>query len=134
MSALYIAIKKPGRAEQLANYGTALLMHLDAISAVGAECGLPRLEDYVYMPNDQIAEFLMKAGATHEEIEKANPVPWYPAEEGRDMVQGYIAALSDTDNISEAIKNKLIPELESFLEIFTVLAEEGNTWHFENDL
>jgi hypothetical protein len=134
MSALYVAIKNISRAEQLPNNGTALSLHLDAISAIGAECGLPRLEDYVYMPNDQIAEFLMKAGATHEEIEKANPVIWYPAAEGRDMVQGYITALGDNHGVSEAATNKLISELESFLEIFTVLAEEDNTWHFEYDL
>lgn len=134
MSALYIAIKNHSQAELLANNGTALLLHLDAISAIGAECGLARLEDYVYMPNDQIAEFLMKAGATHEEIEKANPVVWYPAAEGRDMVQGYMAALEDDYSISETTKNKVIPELESFLEIFSVLVEEDNTWHFEYDL
>jgi hypothetical protein len=134
MSSLYIAFKEDSQAEQMANDGTALLIHLDAISAIGAECGLARLEDYVYMPNDQIAEFLMKAGATHEEIEKANPVVWYPAEEGRDMVQGYIAALSDHYSISESTGKRLIPELESFLEIFTVLVEEGNAWHFEYDI
>jgi hypothetical protein len=134
MSSLYIAIKNNSRAEQMANNGTALLIHLDAISAIGAECGLARLEDYVYMPNDQIAEFLMKAGATHEEIEKANPVVWYPAAEGRDMIQGYIAALSDYHSISESTKSKVVAELESFQEIFKVLVEEDNAWHFEYDL
>jgi hypothetical protein len=134
MSSLYIAFKEESQAERMANDGTALLIHLDTISAIGAECGLARLEDYVYMPNDQIAEFLMKAGATHEEIEKANPVVWYPAEEGRDMLQGYVAALDDHHSISEATRSRVIPELEAFLEIFAVLVEEGNAWHFEYDL
>jgi hypothetical protein len=50
------------------------------------------------------------------------------------MMQGYIAALNEYHSISETTKHKLIPELESFLEIFKVLVEEDNGWHFEYDL
>jgi hypothetical protein len=134
MSSLYIAFENDSRAEQMANDGTALLMHLDTISAIGAECGLARLEDYVFMPTEQLAEFLLQAGASYEQIAEANPVVWYPAAEGRDTVQGYIAALNDYRSISENTKSEVISELESFWEIFTVLAEEGNGWHFEYDL
>ncbi len=134
MTAIYIAFRNDSRATPLANDGIELLIHLDTISAIGEECGLARLDDYIYMPSYEIAEFFREAGATDEEIEKANPVTWYPAEEGRELMQGYIATLNSYHSISETTRNKVIPELESFLEVFAILVEEGNEWHFEYDL
>ncbi len=134
MTAIYIAFRNDSRATALANDGIELLLHLDAISAIGEECGLARLDDYIYMPSYEIAEFFREAGASDEEIEKANPVAWYPAEEGGELVKGYITALSSYHSISDTTRNKVIPELESFLEIFAILVDEDNEWHFEYDL
>ncbi len=58
MPSIYIAIKNQSEADNFSNDGRALILHVDAISAIGKEVGLKRLDEYVFTPLDEISEII----------------------------------------------------------------------------
>ena len=118
----------------MSNDGANLLIHLDSISAIGEEYNLGRLDDYVYTPTEQIAEFLLSAGASEEEIERANPELWFSPEEGLSLMQSYIDVITQYHTLSDTTKSMVVPELKEFCAILEVLYTENNQWHLEYDL
>ena len=134
MASIFVAIKNDSEALTLPNDGVAILLHLDLLSSIGEDENCERLDAFLYTPTEQIAEFLRKAGATDEQIEKANPVVWYPASVGTALATTYISVLERYHTISETTRAAVLDELRMFRAIFEVLERESNEWHLEMDI
>ncbi len=133
MPSIFVAIKNPSKADTLPNDGRALILHIDALSAIGEEAGLDRLDDYVFAPLDQIEEFLGDSGLSREELEKAHPEVWYEPVPGERLLADYIRVLEGYHTLSDTTRRQVIPELEQFRQILEVLAKEDNFWRLEYD-
>ncbi len=134
MSAIYVVAKEAGEFGQLANRGAMLLLHLDAISAIGEEFGLKRLDECVYLPDDQLFDFLRDAGATDEQIAAANPPLWIEAQQGVVLMGDYVDRVRSYHSLSEQTRTAVLAELEEFEKVFEALAQTGDHWHFEYDI
>ena len=134
MPSIFISTRDKSKSEQLPNDGRQLFLHFDSISSIGEEMGLARLDEYIYVPTDQMLEFLKGAGATDEEIENANPELWFDPKEGLELISNYINALNKYHTISQATLNAIVPELKEFKRIMEILEKENNEWHFEYDI
>ncbi len=134
MPSIYIAIKNKSEADALPNDGRALILHIDAISAIGKDAGLKRLDEYVFAPLDEISEFLVDSGLTDEELENAQPEVWYEPEEGRKTIDEYIRVTKNYHTLSETTKGQVVPELEQFRNILRVLSKENNKWRLQYDI
>ncbi len=134
MTSIFIATKNKINLTELANHGVHLINHLDLLSSIGEEHQLMRLDDCVYTPTEQIAEFLKSVGATEEEIEQANPELWFSAKEGLTLIKSYIKIISNYHSLSQTTKSVVLPELIQFRTLLELLCAENNEWHFEYDL
>ena len=134
MPSIFIATREKSKSEHMPNEGRQLILHLDYISSIGEEMGLPRLDEYIYFPTHQISEFLKGAGATDEEIDKANPELWFSPKEGLKLIGDYIKILEKYHTISQTTLKAIIPELKEFYKIMEILQQEKNEWHFEYDI
>lgn len=134
MTSIFVAIKNDSEAFTLPNDGITIFLHLDFLSSIGEDENCERLDNFLYTPNDKIADLLRKAGATDDQIEKANPVVWYPASAGTALATKYITVLERYSTISEATRSEALNELKMFRAIFEVLERENNEWHLEMDI
>ncbi|MBM9616408.1 hypothetical protein JWJ90_19245 [Desulfobulbus rhabdoformis] len=134
MASIFVAIKNDSEALTLPNDGVTIFLHFDFLSSVGEDENCGRLDDFLYTSTDQLADFLRKAGATDKQIEKANPVVWYPASVGTALVTKYISVLGRYHTIGEETRTEALKELKMFRAIFEVLEQENNEWHLEMDI
>lgn len=135
MTSVYIAVKNPTNAENdYINDARSLILHIDNISATGEEAGLNRLDEYVFAPLEDIAEFLLNAGASEEEIRNAHTEIWYDPGEGKNLLRDYIALLEGCHSLSESTKKPVIAELKEFYKIMASLEMEKNKWRFQYDI
>ena len=134
MPSIFIATREKSKSEYLPNDGRELILHFDNISSIGEEMGLSRLDEYIYVPTDQMLEFLKGAGAKDEEIENVNLELWFSPKEGLELISSYINTLEKYHTISQTTLKAIMPELKEFQRIMEILEQEYNEWHFEYDI
>jgi len=134
MPSIFIATKNKSKTDMELNDARELILYIDAISAIGEENGLMRLDEFIYAPLEEISDFLVKTGASKEELEKAYEDIWFEPKVGKDLVERYINLVRNYHSLSETTKSKIIPELENFKHILKTLVEENNMWRLQYDI
>ena len=134
MPSIFIATREKSKSEYLPNDGRELILHFDNISSIGEEMGLSRLDEYIYVPANQMLEFLKGTGAKDEEIENVNLELWFNPKEGLELISSYINTLEKYHTISQTTLKAIMPELKEFQRIMEILEQEYNEWHFEYDI
>lgn len=134
MSAVYIVARKTENLDAFENHGIMLLVHLDTISAIGEEFGLKRLDECVYISDEDLLDYLTEAGVPPDDIAKANPPLWMPATEGFELVSAYIDKLKTYHTINDVTRVSVLQELNGFRQILEALAGSNDAWHFEYDI
>ncbi len=127
MASIFIATKHHSESSCLSTDGVVLFIHFDSISCIGEEYRLNRLDDYIYTPTEQIADFLRSSGATQEQIDNSNPVIWFEAEHGLELTQKYAQIVRSYHTISETTKTNVLSDLGGFVKVFEVLVRSNRS-------
>lgn len=142
MASIFIATKNEIQSENFhltesSSEAFNLVNHIDAISAIGEENNLKRLDEYVFTPTEQIIDFFRSTGASEEEIrliEEANSNLWFEPHEGISLIQEYVHTILNYHTLSDTTKSQILPELIEFKKILEVCSQESNHWHFEYNM
>lgn len=134
MPSIFVVTKRPSESESLVNHGVAVFPHIASISLMGEKSGIKRLDEYFYIPSEEIADLLPPGFPTVDEIEATNPILWFQAKEGLELVKNYSSLLEDNPSPSENTQKEILSELGCFEKIFQILEDENNDWHFEYDI